>query len=110
MLKDEERIRVSTRTDDPRRDRPSPRVYRVPVPLDIAPPRNRRGPLLVIAALLVVAAAAFVAARTWVAPGVDARLAGADPTAGAPDDGAPATGARIMAPAEIRASQPGSVS
>ena len=97
MLKDEERIRVSTRGDDLRgRYRPPQRAYHVLAPLRIAPPRRRRGPLLaVVAALVVVAAGGFVASRVWLEPGVDGALAGASSGDGA--DAAPLVGARIMA-------------
>jgi hypothetical protein len=109
MLKDEERIRVSTRGDDLRgRYRPPQRAYHVLAPLRIAPPRRRRGPLLaVVAALVVVAAGGFLASRVWLEPGVDGALAGASSGAGA--DAAPLVGARIMAPPEIGPSQPGYV-
>jgi len=111
MLKDEERIRVSTRGDELRgRYRPPQRTFRVPVALDIAPPRRRRGPLLaVLAGVLLVAAAGYVSSRWWLVPGVDGRLPGQTDESGA-SDAAPAAGAKIMVPAEIRSSQPGHVS
>jgi hypothetical protein len=109
MLRDDERTRASVRGQDLRgRYRPPQRVYRVPVALDIAPPRRRKGPGLALAAgLLAVGAGGYVASRTVFAPDIQPQLASADAGTGAD---APLLGARIMVPSEIRSSVPGFVS
>ncbi len=108
MLRDDERTRGVTRSDDlAGRYRPPRHVYRVPVALDLAPPRRRKGPALVaVAGLVMIAAAGYVASRTVLAPGLEGKLAGADEEEG----GAAVAGPVIMAPDEIAPSRPGVVS
>jgi hypothetical protein len=108
MLRDDERTRAAPRGDDlADRYRPPRHVYRVPVALDLAPPRRRRGPVLAVAALVaLLAAGGYLATRTVLQPDLEGLVAGSDDAG----DGEGLTGARIMAPPEIRPSVPGFVS
>lgn len=109
MLRDDERTRGASRSADTAgRYQPPRHVYRVPVALDLAPPRRRNGPALAaVAGLVLIAAGGYAASRTVLAPDLDGQLAGAD---GARGDAPVTAGPVIMAPPQIRPSVPGAVS